>query len=439
MQTNIRMKRLPGPGAKGIPRLDDVPAGIWWGSLLFLVVTFIRPQDFVPGLSVLKLGMLTSAWLLFAWFSSKERDYTGDILVKLYFSFVALLASSIIVVANHFWYLMCVQDMTVMGIAWFLVLPAALRTPEHRRTVLRLLLVSFTFVAGWVVTHNGKGPSSFMGDENDAAAALNCALGLCFWTARLDPDARWRLLGYAAAGLCVAGVIISGSRGGFLGMVAALTVIALLTGRLVQSMIIAGLLVVAAIPFLPDGYIDEMRTITNTTGGTRVERIYSWNRGMDLFMKSPIIGVGANQYPWRLPEVEHTAKAIAERNGQRSVAGRAAHSMYFTLIPETGIVGTSIFLAMAWIAFKRAMAWRKRTAPEDRDRRQIALFILSGGAGVMVSGAFISTLYYPWFWFLAALAIVLGANATSDSNGRLTWQFSRTHNRKPVTATGTKG
>ena len=434
------MKAAPGPraiGKRGLGRVEQLPAGLWWGSLLFLIITFIRPQDLVPGMSALQLGMLTTFWIALAWFSSKERDYLADPMIKLYFAFVTLLACSFIFVVNHFWYLLCVQDMTVMGIAWFLALPAALRTPEHRRTFLRLLLVSFTFVAFWVVIHNGRGTSSFMGDENDAAAALNCALGLCFWTARLDPDKRWQLLGYAGAVLCLIGVVLSGSRGGFLGMAAALLVIALLTGKLVQSIITLALLVTLSIPFLPAGYVDEIRSITNPKGGTRTERIYSWNRGIDLFMKSPVFGVGANQYPWRLPEVEHSKEAIVERNGQRSVAGRAAHSMYFTLIPETGLVGTGIFLAMAWLAFKRSMAWRKRTAPEDQDRRLIALFVLSGGAGVMVSGAFISTLYYPWFWFLTALTIVIGPTVLTSESGRLSWPEKVKHRLKRQPGPGT--
>ena len=76
---------------------------------------------------------------------------------------------------------------------------------------------------------------------------------------------------------------------------------------------------------------------------------------------------------------------------------------------------------MAWIAFRRSWTWSRNLDPEEKDRRLIALWVLSGGAGLMVSGVFVSILYYPFFWLLCALTILLSP-ATRNESGRLVWE-----------------
>src|SRR5205814_8017929 len=75
---------------------------------------------------------------------------------------------------------------------------------------------------------------------------------------------------------------------------------------------------------------------------------------------------------------------------------RAAHSLYFTLLPELGLVGAFMFFRMLyWIRRDLAAIRGSNMAPTILP---LAYAMEASLVGFLVSGAFISTLYYPNFW-----------------------------------------
>lgn len=107
----------------------------------------------------------------------------------------------------------------------------------------------------------------------------------------------------------------------------------------------------------------------------------------------------------------------------KSLAGRQAHSLYFTLLPELGLVGVIIFGSMIYLNYRdtrvsqflpavpRSMSLRPDRKPvKDEQVVRATLFgnaILGGMIGYLATSAFISTLYYPTFWILMGLAVAL--------------------------------
>ena len=59
-----------------------------------------------------------------------------------------------------------------------------------------------------------------------------------------------------------------------------------------------------------------------------------------LFFDNPVMGVGQGNYPWHVGEIE---EEMGVQWQTRSLSGRAAHSLYFTLLPELGLIGTLIY------------------------------------------------------------------------------------------------
>ena len=107
-----------------------------------------------------------------------------------------------------------------------------------------------------------------------------------------------------------------------------------------------------------------------------------------------------------------------QRGARRQIAGRAAHSIYFTLLPELGLAGT-----FAYLMIMIRSVWRARktlrspvTVHEDGSMRMIALFIGPALIGYSVAGVFISVLWYPMLWLLVSLAIVLHLPADTASD-----------------------
>ena len=101
------------------------------------------------------------------------------------------------------------------------------------------------------------------------------------------------------------------------------------------------LIFLAILSFAPPEYWKEMNTIAQegTKSGTGLERIKLWKAGWKMFLDHPIIGVGPNNYGVWLPYY------YPGRIGYR-MWGRAAHSVYVTILSEMGIVGVLLFLAM---------------------------------------------------------------------------------------------
>ena len=137
-----------------------------------------------------------------------------------------------------------------------------------------------------------------------------------------------------------------------------------------------------------------------------------------MFLANPIFGVGQGNFPWTIGEY------MGGRTWQtKSLAGRQAHSLYFTLMPELGLVGVIIFGTMIYLNYRdtrvsqflpvavRGIAGRNGQEQErDPQVTRAILFgnaILGGMIGYLTTSAFISTLYYPTFWILMGLAVVL--------------------------------
>ena len=81
--------------------------------------------------------------------------------------------------------------------------------------------------------------------------------------------------------------------------------------------------------------------------GTAGQRMFTWGIGWDMFVDNPVFGVGQANFPWTIGEY------MGGRAWQtKSLAGRQAHSLYFTLLPELGLVGVIIFGTMVYLNYR---------------------------------------------------------------------------------------
>jgi len=143
-------------------------------------------------------------------------------------------------------------------------------------------------------------------------------------------------------------------------------------------------------------------------------------------LHNPVFGVGVTNYPWRVVEYEITSGEIAPN--KRLQGGRVAHSLYFTLLPELGTVGTICFvLALVGAignlrkTIKREAAFTAKSGTTFVEASARATLV--GLVAFLVTGIFLSVLYYPSFWYLIGFAYVLnrvsseacGDADTSDS------------------------
>lgn len=147
-----------------------------------------------------------------------------------------------------------------------------------------------------------------------------------------------------------------------------------------------------------------------------------------MFLDHPIFGVGPRNYGMWLADyyIPYGVKDPA------NMWGRAAHSLYFTLLPETGLAGTIVVTLMLWnnvkdLKYVGGLERRKAqlieragldgVSAEEVSRKLRSLHVLSlgfGGAFVafLTTGAFISVLWYGYFWMLTSF-VVMTRNAAA--------------------------
>jgi O-antigen ligase len=411
------------------------PKGLLAAVTLFLIVTFARPQDIAPALGALKPGMLAAVAILVLWLMSRSFGHLRDSIFKWQVALLGVLLAGIAVVVNHpgWFYTSLNFAINIVGLTFGLVAIARFRS--GREKILKLLLAAYLFQAVWAISHEGRGSGAYFGDENDAAAGMIVGGSLAYAIWMHWPKDVWRWVALIAVVLSMVGIVVTESRGGFVGLVATVVAALFFSGRLLKTALLLALLIGAAYPFVSDEYKADMASISDPEDETRVERIYSWNRAIDLWREYPVIGVGAGNFPWRVVEVEGTEKAFQERRGRRMLGGRVAHSLYFTLLPENGSLGVLCYFALVIIAFRRAHSVIRQPSDGTRDYtlRTISLFLAVGLVGYSVAAVFISVLWYPHFWLMAALAILLSPAASCDAQGTVSWPQS-TQLRRPRAA-----
>ena len=143
-----------------------------------------------------------------------------------------------------------------------------------------------------------------------------------------------------------------------------------------------------------------MSTITDLGESTATARIESWKAAWDIFIDHPL-GVGGNNFQvwFNKYQTEYF---------KRGMWGRVAHSLWFTLIPELGIVGIYIYFALLYQNIKDIFYLKNINNSDDYDIKYInylSLAFLASLAGYFASGTFLSVLYYSHYWYLTAIVI----------------------------------
>ncbi len=383
--------------------------------MLAMLFEFGRPQDLFPPLKVVPIPTLIDVSLAFAVFMSGKANFSNK-QTKLFMALLVVMALWVPFANNNFHALMTFKDMTLCFF-FYLGIVAFVNTTQRMHKLILMWLAVHTVLAINGLLHGGHGVGGWMGDENDFGMEMNVAIPVAFFMYQ-GAAGRSKPLYIGLLGLFVMALVSTGSRGGFLGLVAVGAYCWFYSPQKIMSLIIgiclSGLVLMAA----PQEYWDRIATITDDSTmetGTAGQRMFTWGIGWEMFLANPILGIGQANFPWTLGEY------LGGRTWQtKSLAGRQAHSLYFTLLPELGLVGVVIFGSMVYFNYRdtrvRQLRLRlrgdviKSNREKDDQLYRAALYgnaILGGMIGYLVTSTFISTLWYPTFWIMMGLAVAL--------------------------------
>lgn len=414
--------------------------------MLAMLFEFGRPQDFFPPLKIIPFPTLLHTSLALAVLLSGKANFSNK-QTKFWIGLLLLMAFWVPFANNNFHALMTFKDMTLyfffyVGIITFV------NTTERMQKVILVWLGVHSVLAINGMLHSGRGVGGWLGDENDFAMEMNVAIPFAFFLYQGTTAKGAKLLYLLLLGIFVLSSISTASRGGFLGLIAVGAFCWSYSPRKVWSLVLLTAVLLLVVAAAPTQYWDRMQTITDDStmeSGTAGQRMFTWGIGWEMFLANPVFGVGQGNFPWTLGEY------LGGRTWQtKSLAGRQAHSLYFTLLPELGLVGVFLFGGMVYVNYKDVRLCRfsdeqRCIVQNDRDRQidhslegvpWLGSAMLGALAGYLITSTFISTLYYPTFWILTALIVAL--RNTTRGLSKVNQEAARMGGR-PVTSRDARG
>jgi len=387
-----------------------------YGAAFFLIAIYyffeyVRPQDaFIGALAYLKIPMMLSI-IMFIYILKSDKFVFKEKMVVLVLLFLAEISISVVFARNSFYVFMAFKGMVLM-IAVVLAMPLAIETAKKYMSFVKFWIFINVMLAVHVATHGGRGPGGFTWDENDAALTLVMAIPLAISLMYFKGSEKGRKYVYLlAAVVLVIAVVASKSRGGFLGLASIPFAYWLFSKNKIKNLgkltLIVVLLSYPVYQLVPDDYKAEVVSISDTEDSTRNTRLEFWGLAWDMFLDNPVIGVGARNYPWNVAFYQMKRKDFDSEG--KLLGGREVHSLYFALIAELGLLGTILYV-MIIIQIIKKLFFMIRLGEQDPHFYNFGLIaksFLISLVSFLISGGFISVLYYPPFWYLLGFVLTL--------------------------------
>jgi O-antigen ligase len=258
-----------------------------------------------------------------------------------------------------------------------------------------------------------------VGDPNELAAALlvGLALASAFAVNRWIPK-HGRLLAAGAAVLCLAGIVISLSRGGLVGLAGAIVIAVLVGGRWRGRVLAVGGAVAAAalgyFAFFAALPAKERVLDLGTTGGG-TGRLDLWTVGWRMVQAHPVGGVGTGQFA--SSSVHYLLRpGVIERGDLILSTPKVAHNTYLNILAELGVVGGAMFIGLLIVCVGSTFVAMRRLQRDGDERLEILVRgLLVGIGGYLITITFISENYSKLLWIVMALGPVLLAIASTPA------------------------
>lgn len=296
--------------------------------------------------------------------------------------------------------------LSVAGLA--LVTFTAASTRSGFRTIIYGYLFASALTSLYSIGSGGhvqKSRLASLADPNYFAAELVPAIVIAIFLFATTGSRRTRWLVAVGAGVDLVAFVLTQSRGGIVGLIAALLGAVVFAGR-ARPRVLALVLTLMAIGL---GYYLTFKPGhvfgSGASGGlaqTSSGRTDEWHVALQVFRRHPVGGVGLGNY-----QVVEPAFATQTYNLtfiQMIVKYRqVAHNTYLEMAAELGLVGLLLFLAILALPLRGATQAVARLKSVGDDLEFQVRGLLAGAIGLLVAYAFITAESEKPLWLLLAL------------------------------------
>jgi putative inorganic carbon (hco3(-)) transporter len=391
----------------------DIPEGVFWAVALLLIIEYvglaaefsvIRVTRFATVLAYATFAVvLANHGLGYAFAARQGRLFLGLVTMAAASIFYAVVKSYV--------------PAALRGqIDYFVLFAVAAAFFDQRHRVTKLAVVGTLIVLALVARNMDLLTSGervgvfragyFLGDGNDFAWGLIALMPLPLFLMLGKHGLMSRMFGVLGLATVVFGVVGTQSRGATLAVVAAgLYYVLVLSRRRLVSVVVLGVLVVGAVALSPDSYIGRVTDTDVAADSSAQGRIRAWTAATKMAIDYPLgVGFGSFNSAYGRFYMQE-ADNVFDYGARRWIS---AHSIYFKVLGESGVIGLSLLLGILWTTYRDNQQSLRFALDRPRectieDRWPALLNV--GLVGFAVAGAFLGGLSYPHLYLLAGLAV----------------------------------
>jgi putative inorganic carbon (HCO3(-)) transporter len=379
---------------------------------LFTIVLYARPAEIYPSALTASIALVVGVLTLGVFIPSQfalEGSLTArprEVILVLLFCLAGLLSIPLAIDPAQAWHEF--SDTFIRCIVIFVVLVNVVRTEKRLNGLLLLALVTGIWLSLGAINDyrlglmtiegyraGGRGGGIF-GNSNDMALFLvtivPIAIALLLGSRSL---ARKCLFGGCVM-LMVAGIVLTYSRGGFLGLLVALGFFAWKAGRRHRAeIVIVGLLIVAGFLALVPSYALRLASILIPSldpVGSSEARSGELLRSLYVAIRHPLLGIGMGNYA---PEM--------------SYRGLVTHNSYTQVAAEMGAAALVCYTMFVVVPLRKLGQIARETFGAKANSRfyYLAVGLQASLIGYMVCSFFASVAYLWYVYYLVGYAVCL--------------------------------
>jgi putative inorganic carbon (HCO3(-)) transporter len=383
------------------------------GFLLFTVLVYFRPYELIPALSSLSTMTFWVALATLCLFVPLQLALEGNLTARPpevnYLLLLCVMAVLSIPLAIYpaeafekfysgflkyalMFVVMVNVARTERRLRWLLVLALAVTVTLCVDALNNYRLGNLT-VEGYRV----KGLiGSMLENPNEMAIHLGTMMPLALALALGTRNPLKKMLFAACAVLTLATVVVTFSRGGFLGMVAAVAVLAWKLGRRNRLLVFAALAVVAFLflTLAPGNYWLRLASMFDPSLdalGSSAARREVLFRSVLVALRHPLFGIGIGNF--------HNV----------SIRELETHNAYTQVAAEMGLIALLFYVRFLTVPLRRLLRIERETFDGRRTSHYyyLAVGLQASLASFMVSSFFGSVAYYWYAYYLVGYAVCL--------------------------------
>jgi putative inorganic carbon (HCO3(-)) transporter len=400
------------------------------GVVTYLIVEYARIPAMFPSLQPLQIGKLVVVPTLLIWLfksvSARRLDLVKTPLNWVMLSWLALIFLSSFFAQNSNAALNGAIDFAKWAVIFFLIVNLTDTFPKWQAFLWILILLNFKmsqfqlreFAAGYQMTQDtgyfiargvGAGSTAFFANASDFGVAMCVVIPLAFFLIKSVRPKLLRSVAFVIFAFFTLSILTCGSRGAAVALVMMALVYWIKSPKKILTGILIGIFVFSFWSLSSQPWRERLFSgFRYKEDATASIRLNLWEAGIDMTLKHPLMGVGMNNFPFQYAD---------QYSSQERKIFWAPHNIFIQASSELGVGGLLCLIFCLFHIFKENRKTRrlsqdtkfaqKRHLWENEGIVNFSCALDLSLVGYIISGLFLTVLYYPHLYILMAMSVSL--------------------------------